>query len=108
MVPAKQYFLRERFGVTIKAPALLQFDISLGDYVHSDQVIGKLYYPSTQEREDLIVTGCGYIFSLWMESQVPEGEIIYSILETEKCHEQSAQLEKIEKLQKLDISKIVM
>lgn len=108
ILPDKQYFLEDRYGIIIKAPATVCFNVELGDFVHRGQKIGELYYPSTQEREDIITSSCGYLFAKWMESQVPEGESIYDVLATEQCHPDGLDSKKIESLQKLDVSKIVM
>lgn len=106
VLPEEQYYLKERFGVKIKAPAHIDFMVELGEFVHDDQKIGVLYYPQTQEHEDIVIKGCGYLFSRWMEAQVPADRTIYSILETEECHRNTPV--GAQKLKKLDIAKIQM
>ena len=108
MLPDKQYFLEDRYGVIIKAPATVSFDVNLGDFVHRSERIGEIYYPLTQENEEIVATSCGYILARWMESQIPEGESIYDILATENCHPDGSSEEKAALMQRLDISKIEM
>lgn len=109
IVPEKQYFLEDRYGIIIKAPATVNFNVELGDFVHKGQKIGDLYYPLTQEREDIVTSSCGYILAKWMASQVPEGESIYDVLATENCHPNEDDVsKKAEQLERLDISKVVM
>ncbi|MFT7183738.1 MAG: putative deacylase [Oceanicoccus sp.] len=98
-LPKEQYFLHERYGVKIDTAAEIKFSTKLGDNVHAGEVIGKIYHPQSGRHESITSPMCGIIFSQWQRNQVPAEEIIYSILETEKCHVKRSTLDKFEKVE---------
>lgn len=108
IVPEKQFFLYDRYGVKTPACAQIEFNVKLGDQVHAGDEIGKIYFPLTQKREVIKAPMCGHIFSLWKRNQIQSNMIMFSILEEKECHVERTTLDKFEELGAFDISKVEM
>ena len=102
--PTKQYYLRNRFGIPAKEGGIIKFSKRLGRRVHKGDKIGELYIPSKAKTIDLISPMCGILFSMQYVDSVAKDEIMYSILEDQKCHVKrrtTGQFEEMEKLKSI-------
>ncbi|MBD3329906.1 hypothetical protein GF354_00070 [Candidatus Peregrinibacteria bacterium] len=86
VLPKKQFFLRDRFGVPALQGGIVTFKKKLGQRVHRGTVLGNLYNPTKNKIVDIVSPMCGIIFSMQHVDSVRKGEIIYSILEDKMCH----------------------
>jgi uncharacterized protein len=107
-LPKKQFILKKRLGVKAPQTGIIEFSVELGDFVHAGDKIGRIYFPQTFEEEDLRSPMCGLIFSLHDHQIVKESSVMYSVLETKKCHVDRTTLDKFEELGKLEIEEVVM
>lgn len=85
-IPQKQYYLRDRYGVASKESGLVSFEKKLGQRVHRGDKIGEVYVPEKNKTIHLVAPMCGLLFSMQHFDTVSEGEIVYSVLEDQKCH----------------------
>lgn len=85
-VTRKQYYLRDRFGITAKNTGVIKMEKKLGQRVHLGDKIGNIYVPMKAKTYELEAPMCGIIFSMHHIDMVRKGEIIYSILQDKKCH----------------------
>jgi len=85
-LPRKQYYLKDRFGISATNTGILKMEKKLGQRVHKGDKIGEIYVPTKNKTVDIISPMCGIIFSLQYVDAASKGEIIYSILEDKKCH----------------------
>ncbi len=85
-IPKKQFILKSRFGVKAKRAGIISLEKKLGQFVHAGDKIGTIYHPQDFEEQPLTSPMCGVLFSLHEQQFVKEDEIIYSILEKQKCH----------------------
>lgn len=97
-VPEEQFFLKKRFGVQAREAGVLRLDVELGEYIHSGQNIGHMYFPASQSEEELLSPMCGILFAKWHNSQIPKGKVVYAVLEKEQCHVERTTLENFESL----------
>lgn len=108
IIPEKQYYLYDRFGISFAYPVEISFEKKLGDFVHYKDKIGEVYNPLNQKVEPILAPMCGIIFSLWQTNQVPVNEVVYSILETVECHVKRTTLNKFEKMGSFDVKQVEM
>lgn len=85
-VPAKQFYLKHRFGVPAKHTGIIKLDKKLGSRVHMGDTIGSIYVPEKAKTHGITSPMCGIIFSMQLIDIAKKGEIIFSILEDRKCH----------------------
>lgn len=108
VVPDKQYYLTERYGVNIDDACEVVFDVQLGDRVHAGDILGEIYFPHRHRAEALVSPLCGFLFSLWQSNQAPAGQRLYSILEDMDCCVTRSTLHMFSELKKLAVHKLKM
>jgi predicted deacylase len=109
IVPSRQFFLTERYGVRWDAPGGMFRQIAnLGDEVHAGDLIGVIYDPTRLAYTQVKAPMCGFVFSMQQKSQVPENRILFSILEADQCHVRRTTLDQFEELYTVQVTKIRM
>lgn len=108
IISENQFLLTDRLGAYAQKASQIKMHVNLGEFVHSGEIIGELYFPDTREKKLLKSPKCGMIFTLCPRNQIPEVDIMYSILETKECHVPRNTTDKFMKLPEVKIKKIKM
>ncbi len=108
ILPARQFLLTRRYGIKQKEAAMVKLTVKLGDEVHHNQVLGRLYFPNRLGHQEIRSPMCGFIFSLQQLNQVAAGDTLFSIVETDTCHVDRTTLNHFRELDNLKVTKIRM